>query len=214
VGGIGVRGLLRALRTEASRGGDWRSVFDSFRTATQRIWLRLPPAERKRFLRHVRAYWEVHRHRMAPPVGAAISAMRESGQLRIHAGRIASFGVEPQSALVRYRPRGSREVVELSCARVVNCMGPATRIDEARSPLVSSLLRSGLACPGSLGMGLATDPDGAVLGSSGHLFTLGSLRRGDLWESTAIPELREQARALATRIVSVGSIPQLRHASV
>jgi uncharacterized NAD(P)/FAD-binding protein YdhS len=214
VGGIGVRGLLRALRTEASRGGDWRAVFDSFRSATQRVWLRLPLSERKRFLRHVRAYWEVHRHRMAPKVGAAISAMRESGQLSIHAGRIVSFAVEPESALVRYRPRGSREAVEIRCERVVNCMGPATRLDEARSPLLSSLLASGLACPGSLGMGLATDPDGAVLGSSGHLFTLGSLRRGDVWESTAIPELREQAWALASRIVSVGSIPQLRHASL
>jgi uncharacterized NAD(P)/FAD-binding protein YdhS len=208
VGGIGVRGLLRALRTQASRAGDWRSVFDSFRTATQRIWVRLPLAERKRSLRHVRAYWEVHRHRMAPPVGAAISAMLESGQLSIHAGRIASFAVEPQSGLVRYRPRGSREVVEIRCARVVNCMGPATRVDEARSPLLSSLLASGLARPGSLGMGLATDPDGAVLGSS-DIFSPGS--SGD--PGIPFPSF-ESRRELGTRIVSVGSIPQLRHASL
>jgi uncharacterized NAD(P)/FAD-binding protein YdhS len=143
--------------------------------------------------------------------------MRASGQLSIHAGRIASFALEPGAAQVRFRPRGSRALVGISAARVINCTGPATRIDEARSGLVSSLLSSGLAQSGSLGMGFATDRDGSVLGKSGgRLFTLGSLRRGDLWESTAIPELREQARALASRIVSgsSGEIAQYRrHAS-
>src|SRR5207248_62585 len=203
IGAIGVRGLLRALRTASGREGDWRAVFDAFRSSTQRIWGRLPFAERNRFLRHLRAYWDVHRHRMAPPVGAAIAAMRASGQLSIRAGRIASFALEGGAAVVRFRLRGSRELAELSCARVINCTGPATRIGEARSDLVSSLLASGLAQPGSLGMGFATDRDGSLLGASGgRLFTLGSLRRGDLWESTAVPELRDQARALASRIAS------------
>jgi len=217
IGAIGVRGLLRALRTEVARGGDWRAIFDGFRSSTQRIWQRLPPAERERFLRHLRAYWDVHRHRMAPRVGEAIAAMRASGQLSIRAGRIASFALEPDSAVVRFWPRGSRDLIEMSAARVINCTGPAASIEEACSSLVSSLLSAGLARPGSLGMGFATDRDGALLGSSGgRLFTLGSLRRGDLWESTAIPELREQARALASRIVgsSLREIDQLRvHAS-
>jgi uncharacterized NAD(P)/FAD-binding protein YdhS len=209
--------LLRALRTEAAREGDWRAVFDAFRSSTQRVWFRLPAAERERFLRHLRAYWDVHRHRMAPAVGVAIAAMRASGQLSIHAGRIASFALERDAAAVRFRPRGSRELVEISCGRVINCTGPAARIEEAGSGLISSLLSSGLAQPGSLGMGFATDREGSVLGGSGdRLFTLGSLRRGDLWESTAVPELREQARALASRIASASSrdIAQLRrHAS-
>jgi uncharacterized NAD(P)/FAD-binding protein YdhS len=217
IGAIGVRGLLRALRTEAAREGDWRAVFDAFRSSTQRVWFRLPATERERFLRHLRAYWDVHRHRMAPAVGVAIAAMRASGQLSIHAGRIASFALERDAAAVRFRPRGSRELVEISCGRVINCTGPATRIEEAGSSLVASLLSSGLAQPGSLGMGFATDREGSVLGGSGgRLFTLGSLRRGDLWESTAVPELREQARALASRIASASSrdIAQLRrHAS-
>jgi len=203
IGAIGVRGLLRALRTEIDRSGDWRAVFDAFRTSTQRIWLRLPLAERERFLRHLRPYWDVHRHRMAPPVGQAIAALRASGQLSVHAGRIASFALQNDAAVVRFRPRGSRALSEISCARVINCTGPAIRIEEVPSSLVSSLLSSGLARPGCLGMGFATDGDGALLGGSGgRLFTLGSLRRGELWESTAIPELREQARALAARIVT------------
>ena len=191
-------------------------MIDAFRSSTQRIWRRLPEEERKRFLRHLRAYWDVHRHRMAPRVGEAIASMRQTGQLSIQRGRIDSFALSAGEALVRFRPRGSREIVELRCARVINCTGPALRIEEARSPLVSSLLSSRLAIPGSLGMGFATDADGALLGASGgRLFTLGSLRRGDLWESTAVPELREQARMLASRIVPEATpmtIP-LRHAT-
>ena len=58
----------------------------------------------------------------------------------------------------------------------------------------------GLCRPGPLGIGIATDPDGGVLtasGRAGGLHALGSLRRGDLWETTAIPEIRAQAFDLA-----------------
>jgi uncharacterized NAD(P)/FAD-binding protein YdhS len=216
IGAIGVRGLLRSLRAEIRREGDWRAVFDVFRSSAERIWRRLPTIERQRFLRHLRAYWEVHRHRMAPRVGEALEALQQSGELSVHAGRVVSFALLDAEAVVRFRPRGSRHVEELRCARVINCTGPASRIDETRSSLVSSLLSSGLAQAGSLGMGFATNREGALLGDSGgRLFTLGSLRRGDLWESTAVPELRDQARALASRILAdfSPSVASLRQAS-
>jgi hypothetical protein len=62
--------LFARLRTEVRRaeasGYDWRSVIDAFRPHTERCWRALPEAERRRFLRHVRPYWDFHRHRMAP----------------------------------------------------------------------------------------------------------------------------------------------------
>jgi uncharacterized NAD(P)/FAD-binding protein YdhS len=51
-------------------------------------------------------------------------------------------------------------------------------------------------------MGLCADRDGALHGNAaGRLFTLGNLRRGELWETTAIPELRAQAHAIAERLL-------------
>jgi uncharacterized NAD(P)/FAD-binding protein YdhS len=35
---------------------------------------------------------------------------------------------------------------------------------------------------------------------SGHLYTLGALRRGELWETTAVPELRAQAARIAAAL--------------
>ena len=114
-----------------------------------------------------------------------------------------------------YRPRGDRRTRELRAARVVDCTGPASSLAEVRHPLVQSLLAQRLAVPDVLGMGFATDRDGALRGGAGGLlFTLGTLRRGELWESTAIPELRTQARAVATRLVDSLSLPSAAEAIV
>ena len=208
IGASGVRGLLRALRAASQRGGDWRAAFDALRPVTQRIWSRLSHEDRRRFLRHLRAHWEVHRHRMAPAVGAAIARLRTRERLRVHAGRVHSFGVQAAAAVALYRARGERPTQKLSVARVINCTGPAAQLSDVRNPLVESLLAQGLARPDALGMGFTTDRDGALLGAArGLLFTLGTLRRGELWETTAIPELRSQARTVAQRLVDDLALP-------
>jgi len=215
IGASSVRGLLRALRAATCQAGDWRLPFDALRPVTQRIWSRLSEAEHRRFLRHLRAHWDVHRHRMAPEAGAAVARLRTRGQLRVHAGRMQSFAIAGGSAVGLYRPRGERPSRELRAARVVNCMGPASSVADVRHPLVGRLLAQGLARPDALGIGLATDRDGALLGSArGLLFTLGALRRGELWESTAIPELRSQARTVAERLVDDLALPSAAQATI
>jgi uncharacterized NAD(P)/FAD-binding protein YdhS len=57
--------------------------------------------------------------------------------------------------------------------RVVACIGAQEDVTAVRDPLVASLMRSGDARP----------------------------RRGDLYETTAIPEIREQAAALADLLI-------------
>src|SRR5712671_2744198 len=215
IGASGVRGLLRALRAASREGADWRAQLDALRPVTQRIWSRLSDGERRRFLRHLRAHWDVHRHRMAPAVGAAIAGLRTRDRLHVHAGRVQCFALDGGSAVALYRPRGQRRTRELRSARVINCTGPASQLRDVRHPLVESLLAQGLARPDALGMGFATDHDGALLGAArGLLFTLGNLRRGELWESTAIPELRSQARTLAHRLVSDLSLPSAAEATI
>ncbi len=78
-------GLSQAVRAEVERvvagGGDWRSVVDALRPRTQALWAGLPTDERRRFMRHLRPYWDVHRHRAAPHVAAQVEELRRSGQL-------------------------------------------------------------------------------------------------------------------------------------
>ncbi len=201
-----IRPLVRALRVAGERDGvDWRAAVDGLRPLALDVWQSLGESERLRFGRHVRARWEVLRHRLAPDVAARVERLRASGQLRILAGHLLSIAKRGRRLEVRYRPRGEAEVAVLGVDLVVNCTGPAGHTTQPDA-LVSALLRQGWARPGPLGLGLATSPAGALLDARGHtsrrLWTLGPVRRGDAWESTAVPDIRLQAAALAKHLAA------------
>ncbi|MEO8624876.1 MAG: FAD/NAD(P)-binding protein [bacterium] len=104
-------GLLRELRREVreaeSHGVDWREVVTSIRHDTQALWQSLSREERVRFLRHLRSYWETHRHRAAPSTSARIEVMRASGQLAVHAARLVSYVTSANGVCVAFRRRGA-----------------------------------------------------------------------------------------------------------
>jgi uncharacterized NAD(P)/FAD-binding protein YdhS len=200
-----IRDVLRAMRQEVdaqvAAGADWRAAVDALRPVTTPLWQRLPELERRRFLRHLRTHWEVHRHRMAPEIRGAVDAWLGDGRLVLHAGRVLGFELEKDAVAVRLRPRGAHAETVLRVAHVINCTGPESSLSPRSQPLLRGLLEAGQAKADVLGMGLSTAPDGALLDARGqpsaHLFTLGPPRRGDLWETTAVPEIRAQARDLA-----------------
>jgi uncharacterized NAD(P)/FAD-binding protein YdhS len=111
---------------------------------------------------------------------------------------------------LRYRPRGARTLAVLAVDVAIPTTGPVMDVRALDDSLVRFLLASGQARPGPHGLGFATAADGALLGPmQDRLWTLGGLRRGDLWESTAIPEIRVQARelgeTLAARLRTAGA---------
>lgn len=202
--GTTLREQARAFRTAVvaarERGADMRDVVDAMRPYTQAIWRGLPDADRRRFLRRYARYWLIHRSRMAPAASGWVQELRDDGRLRIVAAAIASVedGSRP---VVRLRPRGGGAVETVHVDAIVNCAGPADSPFTGGSPLYRALRDAGLARPHPLGLGIDTGPGGAVLDADGRpsetLYTIGWLRRGELWESLAIPELRDQAGALA-----------------
>jgi uncharacterized NAD(P)/FAD-binding protein YdhS len=189
-------GLLRRVRQMAAREDDWRSAVDGLRPVTQSTWQALPLAERERFVRHLQPYWDTHRHRIAPRIGRLICDARQSGQLTVVAGRL--LGVDGSN--VRVKPRHADERT-LQVARVINCTGPAASLRGVQDPFVQRLLTRGLASPGLLDFGLRTLRDGRLVDAHGQpsarLFTLGPMRRGELWETIAVPDIRVQAANLA-----------------
>jgi uncharacterized NAD(P)/FAD-binding protein YdhS len=184
------RSLLAWARGTADMMGDWRPVVDALRPHTEGIWDALASAERARFVRHLRRRWEVLRHRMAPAAGERIAAMRASGQLTLVPGGVLEAHTADGSVDVRLSDR------QVRVGAVVNCTGPATDIRRTRDPLVRSLLRSGVARPGLLNLGLETDNHGFLPTTNGTLVVVGPLRRGRCWETTAIPDIRSQAAEL------------------
>jgi uncharacterized NAD(P)/FAD-binding protein YdhS len=196
---------MRALRSAIERGIDWRSAIDSLRTTTNDLWLALPHAEQKRFRRHLQRRWDVVRHRMAPSIADVIDAERAAGTLRVLHGQLAA--VDPRSdgeAIVSLSGPTRRQ--RFATARVINCTGPNMNYRKVGAPLLSSLLAKGAITPGPLGGGLRCDCRGAVIDSndrsSNILFNIGPGRLGTLLESIAVPELRQQAVALAGTLKS------------
>lgn len=202
------RGLLQALRVEirsaAAKGIDWREVVTSLRHDTPALWTSLPAHERERFLRHVRPFWETHRHRAAPEVATTIAELIARGELVIHAGRLRGFAEDVTGVDVRLIERGDASEQTLRVARVVNCTGPETDLRRVDDPFVQQLLADGLIRPDALGLGLDTTKDGAMVDANGRaderLWLVGPLRKGQLWENTAIPELRSEALAMAQHL--------------
>ena len=197
--------LFRAIRREVRRAGGnavgWRAVIDAVRSHAQMLWAELTPADKARFMRHVRPWWDVHRHRMAPPVAATIVARRASGWLQIHAGRIASIEAQEDGLRVRWRPKGDRAEQQLIAQRVIDCTGTNPDYCASDDPLIRQLQSDGLVRPAPLGLGIDCTTYGAVLGVHGqptpHLYAVGPVTRGALWDITAVPEIRTQAEQVA-----------------
>ncbi|MEV4840258.1 FAD/NAD(P)-binding protein [Nonomuraea sp. NPDC049486] len=200
-GPLRVTDLLAATRKAVRASGDWQGVLEGLRPHVQELWQRLGPDERRLFLRRVARYWEIHRHRIPPHSATAIDDLRAGGRLRLLRGSLLT--AEPATDGLRIRADLDGAMTGLDVGWLVNATGPGT--DVTTSPFLASLIATGVARQDSLRLGLDADPDGAVLDAGGRrsdrLFALGPLLRGTLYETTAVPEIRAQAVALAPRLL-------------
>lgn len=171
--------------------------------------------EQKRFLRHVKAYWEVHRHRIAVEIAEVLDTLMHSGQLNYYGGRIHSCQESNQGVNVTIRERGTHKDITLQVNRIINCTGSNCNYRSLQHPLIASLQEQRLMRSHPLGIGIDTAVNGAVIDAKGNisqlLYTLGTPRKGNLWETTAVGEIRVQARDLARELLkSVNSVSYAR----
>ena len=197
--------MLRRVRDRSEAVG-WRSAVHELRSVTFKLWADAGAEERGRFLRHLRPWWDVHRHKLAPAIGAKIEAMQADARLAVAAGKLVSAEAENGRAVVRFRARGGEAVETLRVARIVNCTGPEIDIVRAGEPLLDALLATGRARPDALRVGLDVDTDCRILDEEGRasetLSAIGPITRGTFWESVAIPDIRAQAERVAARLLA------------
>jgi uncharacterized NAD(P)/FAD-binding protein YdhS len=195
-----------AILRDHARAVGWRSAVDSIRPVTAATWRRWPQSERKRFLRHLQPWWDIHRHRMAPAVAERVEAMTASGGLTVEAGRLESLhagqgGVE---AVLRLRGRQEREVRHYAAA--INCAALQGSLDQIDSGLVSNLLRQGFLRPDPLRLGVDVDENFRVLGAANAptqgLYAVGPITRAAVWEAVAVPDLRVHTATLARTVLA------------
>lgn len=195
-----VRSSSQAIRDYLVGVGErWREAQDGIRHDLQEIWAGFPDREKEIFLDQHFRWWNSLRHRSAPEIDEAIKSAIATGQIEILATGLESV-TEIEEGLRLHLSDGSEKFVD----QLVNCAGNQL---VATAPLLSKLIATGVVVRGPLGLGVGCDPRTLRLRSSAgkvheNLYGIGPILVGELFETTAIPEIREEAVLIAESIAS------------
>lgn len=202
--------LVRRLVTEAAGNGiPWQAVFDELRGNGRKIWGRLDETERRRFLRHLRVFWDSHRYRIAPQIQTILHRKMRDGTLVVRAASLSSAHAGPDRITLGIQPRGkpAAHLAQLPVDRVIITTGPAHGTIVAQSAVLHSLAQQGLLQPDPLGLGVlvgrlgqAIATDGAVVAT---LLVAGPLAREQYGELMGMPQVSAQANELAAHVSSL-----------
>jgi uncharacterized NAD(P)/FAD-binding protein YdhS len=190
---------VKMIRAEINRlegrGESWRGVFTALREQSERLWSRMPIEERRRFLRHLKSFYDVHRYRMAPETADLIAA--HVGQIEIFAGRLRHVHTDADRFSVEFTRRGASKVEHRTVSAIVNCTGPKQKLRADPTHFLGALVARGLAAPDPLGLGLAVGDDFRLIGPCPNAYALGPLTRERFGDTIGAPEIMLQAQRLA-----------------
>jgi uncharacterized NAD(P)/FAD-binding protein YdhS len=198
-------GLLRRIREAVARaqqaGRPWENIVDALRQQAAAAWGALDWAERRRLLRHLRAFWDVHRFQSAPQIDAAVAAARAAGTLTVRAASLISAATTTEGAHVTFRPRGAAGAETLVVDTVINCTGPGHRSVVKTHPVLAGLAEAGALQADPAALGILVDDQARVVRADGsawqNLFVAGPLARGTFGELMGLPQVNTQPRAVA-----------------
>ena len=197
-----LEGPLSARLGEARRlaaDGNWRGVMEGLRPVTAELWREADVKTRGRWIRHLRPWWDVHRHRAPPEAAGAIDRLEAEGRLSVASGRVQRIEADGDGVTVDWRPRDGSQQPAMTGHWLIDCTGPGH--DPRTDPLTAPLIAAGRARLDTLGLGLDVADDGRAIGADGTpdagLFVLGPPARAAFWETTAVPDIRKRIETLA-----------------
>ncbi|WP_184457223.1 FAD/NAD(P)-binding protein [Rhizobium aethiopicum] len=194
------------IEAAKAQGISWHGVIDQVRAQGHDLWQALPVAERRRLVRHLRPYWDVHRFRIAPQVEAVLDAATAAGRLEILAGSVADARIEGELIVCSLQPRHRRQPLERSYDAVVVTTGPAHGGILETQPWLAALAASGHLSLDPTGLGLACTEQSEAIGPSGKaepsLLISGPLARGTFGELMGLPQVTEHAFFVAGEIAA------------
>lgn len=196
----------RSAITEAeAQGISWHAIFDKLRVQGGEIWRQLPIAERRRLVRLLRPYWDVHRFRIAPQVEGALERLISAGRLSFQAASITGAQVDEDGEIsVRLRHRHGKGVLDERYDAVVITTGPGHAGILSSQPFLAGLAADGRLHPDQVGLGIEVDAESRAIGEGGQanksLYIAGPLARGTFGELMGLPQVTEHAVFVADRV--------------
>jgi len=197
--------VKRNLQRAYSGEGSFDEALDGIRKNIHSLWKNFSQADQKKFLRHLRSYWNIARHRIPESIHAELMEAVKKGEVEIISGRIMGTNYNQEKAIITIQTK-KREEKKLYVTSVINCTGPQLDFLKIRSPLVTNLIQRKFVTVHPLRLGIRADNEFRVIQPNGEssrfLFVIGSALTGELWESVAVNELRQQAQQIATAILN------------
>lgn len=200
------------VQVTEKQGGDWRSVVDGLRPYNQRLWQSWPQRKKRQFLRHVRPWWNIHRHRLPPDLHAGLVHAIKTGQVKLIAAEFVDIEKAGGAVKATIRRRASTDLEVFDVARVYDCGGVSVDVRASSNPLVRQLINEGAARPDDLSIGLDVDESSALVSADGkasqRIRVVGPLTRGRYFEIEAVPDIRLQCANLAASLLGSQSRTQ------
>jgi len=205
----GLVGKLRAVRTFARAhqlaGGDWRTAVSDLRNLAPDMWRSLTHRDKARFVRRLRPFWDIHRHRCAPATAQTFDWLVENGKIEFIVGKLFALHKTRAGVLATVCSRKSHDTRSLIVDQLINCTGPAGRGSVAQGSLLCRLMEDGVVTLDTVGIGIETTGTYRVIGNNGRsansIFYVGPLLRARYWEATAVPELRMHCTELFNEVL-------------
>ncbi|MGI4977073.1 MAG: FAD/NAD(P)-binding protein [Janthinobacterium lividum] len=207
-----LRATRRAVAAAAAEGRPWESVIAALREQARPVWSALPLPERRRLLRHLRPFWDVHRFQCAPQIDTLLRRERAAGRVTVLAATPTASRVDGRALAVDLRPRGATAPATHRFGAVVSCVGPGHRSVVASNPVLRALHDAGTLHADPLSLGIAVDPRSRVLDTTGRanprVFVAGPLARERHGELMGLPQVSTQPREVAADVA--GFLKQAR----
>ena len=185
----------KVLKIIRNAGVEWQYAIDGLRPQTQALWKSLSLRDKHRLAEKYFTRWNVHRHRFAPEIAEKISAAMARGQLQVIKARCGR--PEPDGERISFEI--GREKQRNAFDLAFQCTGVNYRFDS--NPLLKKLEADKLLQPDETGYGIVVGDDfSGHTNAMGKIYALGAPLFGQLFETTAVPELRFQADAVAREL--------------
>lgn len=205
------RGWLRRVRQEVDQANaeclPWQLVLDDIRAHGQQIWQQWSLKEQRRFLRHLRPWWDVHRYRIAPQVSEVLTKLQQTGQLKVQAARLQQVSVDKGAIVLSLQARGKGVAETLLVDKLIVTTGPAHGALLESDALLKQLATQGVIQPDPLALGILVDSHSRTINrqshGNGHLYVAGPAARGRFGELMGLPQVAQHAESLARRLLGL-----------
>ncbi len=185
----------------------WQNALDGLREKTTHIWQALDYDSRKLFVKRLKPFWEIHRHRVPPASLNIIQHMKHLGLLEIISGSIKGVSLSGERIKFSYLAKQDKREASISVDYIINCTGPSENYLAHKNTLLKNLISKGWMRPDDLLPGIKTGIQGEIIQQNGqtlkNAYSIGPMRKPTEWESTAVREIRTQAEKLAALVSSV-----------